>query len=224
MKQYFIQALMEKALDDKKLYFLTGDLGFNVFEGCKKRLGNRFINAGVAEQNMVSVASGMAYAGLKPWVYSIAPFLILKATEQIRNDLCHTQSNVKLVGNGGGYGYGILGPSHHMLEDLAILSSMENIKMYIPTFNEDLSPIVNKMYIQTGPAYLRLGLVRTSDIKPSKYQPVRHILKGNAVSIFVLGPLLHNVLQAIKVSKKNGNADVWAVSELPFEVTAEMIK
>ena len=87
-------------------------------------MGERFINAGVAEQNMVSVAAGLAKAGLRPWVYSIAPFLYARAFEQIRNDVCLHGMPVILVGNGGGYGYGVMGSTHHAIEDYGVLLSL----------------------------------------------------------------------------------------------------
>src|SRR3989338_2134130 len=121
MKLFFIDALKKIALKDKKIIFFTGDVGYHALEAYRDSLHKRFINAGIAEQNMVSVAAGMAYLKLKPWVYSIAPFISLKTIEQIRNDVCHHSLTVKFVGNGGGYGYGILGPSHHILEDIALL-------------------------------------------------------------------------------------------------------
>src|SRR5579872_5012298 len=138
MKIDFIKELNKIAIKDKKIFFLTGDLGFNAFEDIRDSLCERFINAGVAEQNMVSVAAGLAVAGLKPWVHSISSFLTLKTVEQVRNDICHNNLSVKLMGFGGGYGYGIMGESHHILEDLAIYSSFPNLKMYIPAFLEDI--------------------------------------------------------------------------------------
>ncbi len=224
MKKFFIDALLKLAVQDKKIFLLTGDLGYNAFEEYQKKLSGRFINAGIAEQNMVTVAAGMAHGGLKPWVYSIAPFLILKTTEQIRNDICHTGKNVKLIGIGGGYGYGVHGPTHHMLEDLAILSSIGGIQIYVPAFDEDISQIVNTMHSKHRPAYLRLGLVKKAAAPFKKYQAVRRILRGDRLSLFVLGPLVHNVVEALSLKNLSAYADVWLITELPFEISADMIK
>ena len=100
---------------DEEFLFLTGDLGYNALEPLRERLGDRFINAGVAEQNMVSVGAGLAIEGMNVWIYSIAPFCYARPFEQIRNDICQHRLPVKLVGNGGGYGYGAQGASHHAL-------------------------------------------------------------------------------------------------------------
>ncbi len=103
------------------MVFLTGDLGFMALEPLRDRLGDRFINCGVAEQNMVTVAAGLAKEGFDVWVYSIAPFCYARALEQIRNDVCLHGLPVRVLGNGGGYGYGVMGPTHHALEDYGIL-------------------------------------------------------------------------------------------------------
>ena len=102
-------------------------------------LGSRFINAGVAEQNMVSVAAGLARAGLRPWVYSIAPFVYARPFEQIRNDVCLHGLPVVLVGNGGGYGYGVMGATHHALEDYGALLCLPHLRAYVPAFDDDVA-------------------------------------------------------------------------------------
>ena len=141
----------EKWIDlagDSNFVFLTGDLGFMALESLQIVLGPRFINAGIAEQNMVSVACGLALEGMNPWVYSIAPFCYARPFEQIRNDICHHNLPVKLVGNGGGYAYGPMGASHHALEDYGALLTLPNMRAYVPAFGEDLKtviPILNKV-------------------------------------------------------------------------------
>src|SRR6516225_772469 len=107
-----------------EMVFLTGDLGFMALEPLRDSLGNRFINCGVAEQNMVTVAAGLAKAGFDVWVYSIAPFCYARAFEQIRNDVCLHGLPVRLLGNGGGYGYGVMGPTHHALEDYGVMLTL----------------------------------------------------------------------------------------------------
>src|SRR5882757_10052589 len=116
MRSLFCQAMTETA-EDNSVIFLTGDLGYKALEPLRDRMGRRFINAGVAEQNMISVAAGLARSGLRPWTYSIAPFIYARPFEQIRNDVCLHDLPVRLVGNGGGYGYGVMGATHHALED-----------------------------------------------------------------------------------------------------------
>jgi len=218
MRDEYAKAVGEIARKDKNFIFLTGDLGFNAFEGIRDQIGKRFINAGVAEQNMVDVAAGMAYAGLNPWVYSIAPFLVLKTLEQVRNDISHKNLSVKMVGNGGGYGYGIMGSTHHMLEDIAIMSSMPSIKIFIPAFNSDVSPIVNKMNNLSGPSYLRLG---ASSLSWKTYGAVRNIVKGEKIVVVALGPVVQNVMNAAEMVE---GADVWSITEIPFSLPPSFYK
>src|ERR1035438_1328963 len=105
--------IIEKIGEDDKIIFLTGDLGFNAFENIQTKMKDRFINTGVAEQNMIGMAAGMASKGYSVFCYSIAPFVTYRCLEQIRVDVCFHKLPVFIVGNGGGYGYGIMGATHH---------------------------------------------------------------------------------------------------------------
>ncbi len=141
MRKVFCDSMVELAKDER-YFFLTGDLGFMALEPLREALGDRFMNAGVAEQNMVSVAAGMARVGAKPWVYSIAPFCYARPFEQIRNDLCLNRLGVRLVGNGGGYAYGSMGSTHHALEDYGVLLTLPGMRAYVPAFDADIRPSV----------------------------------------------------------------------------------
>src|SRR6202046_5262768 len=141
MRQEFCQPLLEFS-GRPEFLFLTGDLGFMALEPLRDAMGQRFINAGVAEQNMVGVAAGLAKSGLRPWVYSIAPFLYARPFEQIRNDVCLHNLPVVFVGNGGGYGYGVMGSTHHALEDYGALLALPNMRAYIPAFDSDVSAVI----------------------------------------------------------------------------------
>src|SRR3954466_2118465 len=158
MRNTFCQALLDAAAADPAVVFLTGDLGFKALEPLRDAIGKRFINAGVAEQNMVSVAAGLARAGMRPWAYSIAPFMYARPFEQIRNDVCLHKLPVVLVGNGGGYGYGVMGATHHALEDYGSLLCLPHLRAYIPAFDGVLSTLVDRLFSVPSPAYLRLGV------------------------------------------------------------------
>lgn len=223
MRKEFSQIIEKLGASDDNFFFLTGDLGFNAFENLKDSFEERFINAGVAEQSMVSIAAGMASTGLNVWVYSIAPFLTLKTTEQIRNDLCHTNLPVKLVGNGSGYGYGIMGATHHILEDIAILSSFPNIKIYVPAFSSDVLEIVTIANKEKEPSYLRLGLAQSIDFTLPNYSGLRKLMEGTSATVVVLGPLVHNLLRSIKTLPKV-SLDVWSLTEIPIPFTEDFFK
>jgi transketolase len=203
--------------------FLTGDLGFQALEPLREKMGERFINAGVAEQNMVSVAAGLAKEGLRPWVYSIAPFLYARAFEQIRNDVCLHHLPVVLVGNGGGYGYGVMGGSHHSIEDYGALLSLLGMRVFIPAFDSDVSEVIRSLMRADHPAYLRLGLSeQPKSFSPPPFAEWRHLLPGTGPTIAIAGPLAGGILEAVRQS--GVSADIWLVSELPIsELPSEFL-
>ena len=219
MLKKFAHHFARLARQDQRLMLLTGDVGLKVFEEISRTIGQRFLNMGVAEQNMISVAAGLAYQGMIPFCYSIAPFVTLRPAEQIKIDVALHRMNVKIVGNGGGYGYGVQGATHHALEDLALMSSFPNMKCCIPFCEEDVEGILGAMLDETGPAYLRLGLgVLPSEISLSSivYGPIRQVMWGDSVTIVAMGAV---ALEAMAAVKKNGSgqmADVFIVSELPL--------
>ena len=136
MRKSLIDSLLAYS-GNKNFCVLTGDLGFSALEPLQNVLGERFINAGIAEQNMISLAAGLAKIDMCLFVYSISPFIYARAFEQIRNDICLQYLPVCLIGRGAGYGYGNSGPTHHALEDYGILSTLQNIKIFVPSFNSD---------------------------------------------------------------------------------------
>jgi transketolase len=205
------------------MVFLTGDLGFMALEPLRDRLGDRFINCGVAEQNMVGVAAGLAREGMEAWVYTIAPFCYARAFEQIRNDICLHGLAVHLLGNGGGYGYGVMGPTHHALEDYGVLLTLPNMTAYVPAFNEDIAPVLQRAAANRGPSYIRLG---RGDLPPGTVLPPyaawRCLSAGQGSAnhgpvIVAAGPLAGSAITAL-----NGTpAELWVVSELPPVPPAE---
>ncbi len=224
MRYTFAKLLKDLAKKDKKIVFLTGDLGFNAFEDLKDSLQNRFINAGIAEHNMVTAAAGLAYAGYKPWIYSIAPFVTIKVLEEIRNDVCLQKANVKIVGLGGGFDYGIAGPSHHALEDVGVLSTLPNMKIYAPSFAEDLSsiiPFVNKEY---GAAYVRLTKAQKIEQPIPIYKGIRRLIKGGKLTLVTLGSIAETTLSATNlITDKKKSIDMWTISEFPLKIPAQLI-
>ena len=213
MRQAFAAAIVPH-LKGNHGYFLTGDLGFMALEDVRDALGERFINAGVAEQNMVGVAAGLARDGHQVFVYSIAPFCYARPYEQIRNDVCLGCLPVCLVGNGGGYGYGHMGPTHHALEDCAAMCAL-GVKVYVPAFDADVAPVLARL---SGPSYLRLGY----DEKPPQqsvaaYAPWRLILDGQAGAMAVLGPLVSVAWTSLLALPVESRPALWSVCELPLE-------
>src|SRR5205814_4469990 len=156
MRKEFSNWIENFGRNESRFIFLTGDLGFAALENVQAALQRRFVNMGVCEQNMVSVAAGLAQQGLTPLCYSIAPFAVFRPYEQIRLDVALHNLNVKIVGNGGGFGYGIMGASHHALEDIAVLSVFQNFICFIPFCNSDVAGACDALFAFSGPSYLRL--------------------------------------------------------------------
>ncbi len=217
MRKVFCDTLVGQA-SRPDFVFLTGDLGYNALEPLQKAAGPRFINAGVAEQNMVSVAAGLANRGLRPWAYSIAPFIFARPLEQIRNDVCLHDLPVMLVGNGGGYAYGVMGGSHHAIEDYGILLSLQSMRVFVPAFASDLPPIVEKLLQLKHPAYLRLGKdEKPKDLELPAYAPWRKVLSGGGPTLLVVGPLVGGLLESFRSLPEKSRPKVWILSELPLE-------
>jgi transketolase len=198
--------------------FLTGDLGFRVLEPLRDAMGERFINAGLAEQNMVSVAAGLASQGIDTWVYSIAPFCYARPFEQIRNDICLHGLPVKLVGNGGGYAYGVMGASHHALEDYGTLLGLQNLHVFVPAFSDDLAALIPQLAAFPHPAYLRLGRCEKSeDFELPDYAPWRRLLTGEGPVVLAVGPLVGGLLNALRNLDPELRPELWVLTELPLD-------
>jgi transketolase len=200
------------------MVFLTGDLGFMALEPLRDSLGDRFINCGVAEQNMVTVAAGLAREGLDVWVYSIAPFCYARAFEQIRNDICLHDLPVRLLGNGGGYGYGVMGPTHHALEDYGILLTLPGMRAYVPAFNEDVDDVVRRAGASPDPCYVRLGRGELPpQLEAPAYAAWRRLATGDGPVVIVAGPLAGSILGVLPALGAC-HPDLWVVSELPVRL------
>ncbi len=215
MRAEFAQAMIAVADESPLSLFLTGDLGYMALESVRDKFGSRFINAGVAEQNMTSVAAGLAREGFIPWLYSIAPFAILRPYEQIRNDICLHQLPVKIAGNGGGYGYGIMGATHHTLEDIGIMRCLPNMKVYVPLTGGDVAGAVQAMLSDASPNYLRLNLAPKSVPPIPPFDQWRRIKPGAGLVVIGTGPVLWNVLSAADDALRDA-MEIWSLSVLPF--------
>lgn len=157
MRTAFIETLSRMAARDPRITLVVGDLGFGVVDDYARRFPDQFLNAGVAEQNMTGLSAGMAMCGKVVFTYSIANFPTLRCLEQIRNDVCYHEANVKIVSVGGGLGYGALGMSHHATEDLAILRSLPGLTVLSPGDPFETECAVEAAARTPGPFYLRIG-------------------------------------------------------------------
>jgi transketolase len=179
MRGAFFRALLDLAEQDERVHLIVGDLGFGVVEEFARRFPKRFLNAGVAEQNMTGIAAGLALSGKIVFTYSIANFPILRCLEQVRNDVCYHNANVKIVAVGGGLAYGALGASHHATEDLAILRSLPRMTVVAPGDPAEAEAATRAVTTYPGPCYLRLG--RAGEAKIHK-APIDFVL-GKAIEL-----------------------------------------
>lgn len=157
MRTSFIQHLIKLAAERPEIFLVVGDLGFSVVEPFAEKFPDRFLNAGVAEQNMTGVAAGLASEGYHVFTYSIANFPTLRCLEQIRNDVCYHNLSVTIVAVGGGIGYGSLGYSHHGVQDLAVMRTLPNITIMAPGDPGETRQCLDHLVDYPGPSYLRLG-------------------------------------------------------------------
>lgn len=157
MRTAFINELITQARLHPEIFLVVGDLGFSVVEPFVQEFPNRYLNAGVAEQNMTGVAAGLASEGYHVFTYSIANFPTLRCLEQIRNDVCYHRLPVTMVAVGGGLAYGNLGYSHHAVQDLAIMRTLPNISVLAPGDPGETKECVQWLAAHPGPSYLRIG-------------------------------------------------------------------
>ena len=220
MRKALVDALVEHVSQENSV-FLTGDLGFMALEPLRDVMGCRFINAGVAEQNMVSVAAGLAKTGFSVWVYSIAPFCYARPFEQIRNDVCFHNLPVHLVGNGGGYGYGVMGSTHHALEDYGVLLTLSGMRAYVPAFRYDLDTIIAKIQALEHPTYLRLGKCELpTGFRGPAYSAWRRLIEGSGVILIVVGAIAGSILEVLHDLDESVRPELWVVTELPLKPEA----
>ena len=145
MRNAYLKVLYELADKDPRVLALVADNGAIVYDRYRRKFADRFINFGIAEANMISVAAGLASTGKIPFTYTISCFLTMRAFEQIRNDVCLQKMNVKLVGIGAGFVYGNLGPTHHAVEDIAIMRVLPNMKVVCPADHFEALSVMEKI-------------------------------------------------------------------------------
>jgi len=207
MRNAFVTKLTELCRKNNKIVLLVGDIGFGVFEDFKKEFPRRYFNMGIAEQNSIGVVSGLAKEGFLPIFYTIIPFLIYRPFEQIRNDLCINRRKAILVGVGAGLSYGALGPTHHALEDIAMMSSLPEVAVFTPS-----SPLMVEKSLEaafqteSGPSYIRLGKNGELNLKMyspynQDWNPISFKNSGKKILVLTHGPISKSVEEAIEDSK-----------------------
>lgn len=157
MRKTFVNTILKMARTDKNIFLLTGDLGFSILENFRDEFPDRFFDVGVAEADMIGIAAGLALSGRTVFVYSIIPFAVMRCFEQIRNDVCMQNLNVKIIGVGAGLSYGSAGPTHHSICDMSIMRSLPNMAVISPDSTSETEYAVRASVENQGPVYIRLG-------------------------------------------------------------------
>jgi transketolase len=179
MRTSFLEELLVVAEADERIWLVTGDLGFSVLEPFAARFPDRYLNVGVAEQNMIGIAAGLAHSGKVPFAYSILNFATFRCLEQIRNDVCYHEGNVKVVGVGGGYAYGSLGYTHHGVEDLAVMRALPGLTVVAPGDPAEARLATRAIAAWKGPCYLRLGKAN----EPKVHDGTPDFVLGRAITV-----------------------------------------
>ena len=208
MRDTFVRTLLELAKEDRNIELVTGDLGFGVLKPFWEALPDQFINAGIAEQNMTTVAAGMALEGKNVFTYSIGNFPTLRCLEQIRNDCAYHNANVKIVCVGGGFVYGSLGMSHHATEDIAVMRALPDVVVMCPGDLVEAEAATKAIAKHHGTCYLRLGRggekrihKELKNFEIGKAIPVRF---GERIAVFSTGAIFEEVEEACNLLAAEG--------------------
>lgn len=208
MRATFIETLTDMAREDEKIMCVIGDTGFSVFEAFEKEFGSRFLNVGIAEQNFVSIGAGLAAMGMKPYIYNVVSFMTLRATEQIMLDICYQENPVVLVGVGGGFAYANAGPTHHALQDIAIMSALPNMTVVCPGDPVEMKAVMQKSKDYGKPLYIRIGrsvdpVVHQNEIDFEIGKAIE-INEGTDTTIFVTGVMLQEAVKVRELLRQKG--------------------
>lgn len=208
MRATFIRTLVELAEEDERIVLLTGDLGFTVVEPFAERFPDRFFNVGVAEQNMVGVATGLAEAGFVPFAYSIATFATLRSYEFVRNGPVLHHLPVRIVGVGGGLEYGMNGLTHYALEDIAVMRTQPGMTVLAPADFQQARTALAETKAVPGPIYFRLGKNETETVPALdgrfRLDGVEQIGAGRDVAIVTTGSIAHEAAAAVDLLEARG--------------------
>ena len=210
MRKVFAEEITNYAREIKNIVLLSGDIGNKMFDEFKEVAPNRFFNCGIAESNMMSVASGMALSGLRPFIYTITPVTTLRCLEQIKIGAAYHDAPIIIIGTGSGLSYAELGATHHSLDDIAILRSIPNIKILAPCDSNELRAFLKQSIDSKGPIYIRIGKkgepIITNSSNNSRIGKANILCEGNDNLVIGIGPILSEAIEAAKKTLNNGKS------------------
>lgn len=200
MRNKFFELLKREMKKDKSIFLIVADMGLGLVNPIQKEFPDRFLNVGIAEQNMIGVASGLCNAGFRPFCYTISNFLVQRCFEQIRNDICLHKYPITLVGTSTGFDNGLLGPTHQVIDDIGCIKILPNINIYSPTSISSVRMAFKDIIKNRQPSYIRIGK-GSYDIKALENN-INHMVINKKSDILVVthGTVLENCVKAAKLS------------------------
>jgi len=208
MRNAYLEVLYELAGQNSDVMALVADNGAIVYDKFRRDFPGRFINCGISEANMVSVAAGLAACGKMPFAYTISGFLTMRAFEQVRNDVCLQKTNVKLVGIGAGFVYSDLGPTHHATEDIALMRVLPGMTIFSPADRREARYVTHAAAEIDGPVYLRLATGGSAPIYEEDYDFAAGrgvtLRNGSDATIISTGAIAQETLQAAEDLSESG--------------------
>ncbi len=235
MREAFLTALLAAMEKDERIFFLSADFGSPVIDTLRTKFPDRFLNVGVAEQNLINVSAGLSLEGYTVFAYAIAPFITLRCCEQIRVNLALLSEvralNVNLIGVGAGYSYVVSGPSHQCLEDLSIMRALPNMQVYSPADYISAAALLEPCLQNSGPKYLRFDVQSLPALYAAQAPDMSrgfHVhRKGHGICLVATGYMVHTALAATERLKAAGHhvgvIDLFSLSLFSAEGLAEAL-
>lgn len=231
MRFEVVKTIYEAALKDSRIVFMTGDLGHANVEEFKKNLPSQYINVGIAEQNMIGIAAGLAFSGHRVFAYSIAPFVTMRCFEQIKVDVCYQNLPVVVIGVAAGYAYSTSGCTHHAIEDVAVMKSLPNMRIYSPSNPLEAKLITEYLINDSHPGYLRIG--KGGEPNPETQSPLiigkgMVVMPGDDVTIFTTGTIVNEAVIASGILAKHGISteviNIHTIKPLDTEIIEDRVR
>ena len=218
MRSAFSDALLRLALRDPRLLLLTGDHGYALFDAFRRQCPDQYINAGIAEQNMVGMAAGLARTGFRPFVYGLSAFVPVRVLEQIKLDVAHDGLPVVFLGDGAGFVYSHLGSSHQSTEDIACTRAIAGLAVLSPADRHEMAACMAYAYEARGPVYLRMGKSDRGDVHPAalpaleagRMIPVRQG-RADLPAFIATGSMVRT---ALEIAERHIDVSVWSVPSI----------
>jgi len=215
MRDAFSSSLIRLAKQDPKVLLLTGDHGYALFDEFRKLFPSQYINAGIAEQNMVGMAAGLARAGYRPFVYGLSAFIPIRVIEQIKLDVAHDNLPVVFLGDGAGFVYSHLGTSHQSTEDIACTRAIPGLSILSPADRHEMAACMDVAYASARPVYLRMGKADRGDVHASallglqegKLLQLRETTARDRLALVATGSMVRTALVMVE---RGLDASVWS--------------